>query len=77
MSGAASIMGLFDFAFLFWAPLFAWLIWGEGLSARMAAGMALIVIAGALALWSGERWVARRRTGDGTKQPAAGPAEAG
>ncbi|HUS55833.1 MAG TPA: DMT family transporter [Thermohalobaculum sp.] len=55
--GAASIMGLFDFSFLFWAPLFAWLIWGDTVSLRMAAGMGLIVIAGALALWSGARVV--------------------
>jgi drug/metabolite transporter (DMT)-like permease len=53
--GAASIMGMFDFSFLFWAPLFAWLIWGDTVSLRMAAGMGLIVIAGALALWSGAR----------------------
>ena len=55
--GAASIMGLFDFSFLFWAPLFAWLIWGDTVSLRMAVGMGLIVTAGALALWSGVRAV--------------------
>jgi len=55
--GAASIMGLFDFSFLFWAPLFAWLIWGDTVSLRMAAGMGLIVVAGALAIWSGARAV--------------------
>ncbi len=54
-SGAASIMGLFDFSFLFWAPFFAWAIWGDVVSLRMAAGMGLIVIAGALAIWSGAR----------------------
>jgi drug/metabolite transporter (DMT)-like permease len=53
--GAASIMGLFDFSFLFWAPLFAWLVWGDTVSLRMAAGMGLIVLAGALAIWSGAR----------------------
>lgn len=53
--GAASVMGLFDFSFLFWAPLFAWLIWGDTVSLRMAAGMTLIVAAGALAIWSGAR----------------------
>ena len=53
--GIASIMGLFDFSFLFWAPLFAWLIWADTVSLRMAAGMALIVIAGTLAIWSGAR----------------------
>ncbi|MFQ5567131.1 MAG: DMT family transporter [Paracoccaceae bacterium] len=51
-SGAASIMGLFDFSFLFWAPFFAWAIWGDLVSPRIAAGMGLIVIAGALAIWS-------------------------
>ncbi len=54
-SGAASIMGLFDFSFLFWAPFFAWLVWGDVVSLRMAGGMGLIVIAGALAIWSGAR----------------------
>ena len=57
--GAASIMGLFDFSFLFWAPLFAWLVWGDTVSLRMAAGMGLIVVAGAMALWSGARVVGR------------------
>jgi drug/metabolite transporter (DMT)-like permease len=55
MSGAASIMGLFDFSFLFWAPFFAWAIWGDVVSLRMAMGMGLIVTAGALAIWSGAR----------------------
>jgi len=54
-SGAASIMGLFDFSFLFWAPFFAWAIWGDVVSLRVAGGMGLIVIAGALAIWSGAR----------------------
>jgi drug/metabolite transporter (DMT)-like permease len=53
--GAASIMGLFDFSFLFWAPFFAWLVWGDVLSARMGLGMGLIVVAGTLAIWSGAR----------------------
>lgn len=53
--GQASIMGLFDFSFLFWAPLFAWLLWGDTVSPRMALGMGLIVAAGGLAIWSGTR----------------------
>ncbi len=53
--GPASVMGLFDFSFLVWAPLFAWLVWGQILDLRTAAGMALIALAGALALWSGAR----------------------
>ena len=55
LSGASSIMGLFDFSFLLWAPFFAWLVWGDVVSPRMAIGMALIVVAGALAIWSGAR----------------------
>jgi len=53
--GEASIMGLFDFSFLFWAPFFAWAIWGDVVSQRIAVGMVLIVAAGALAVWSGAR----------------------
>jgi len=53
--GPASVMGLFDFSFLFWAPFFAWLVWGEVVSPRMALGMALIVVAGSLAIWSETR----------------------
>lgn len=44
---------LFDYSFLFWVPLFAWLIWGERLSASVGLGMALIVAAGALAVGGG------------------------
>ena len=54
-SGESSMMGLFDFSFLFWAPFFSWVIWGDVVSRRVAAGMGLIVIAGALAVWSGAR----------------------
>jgi len=53
--GPASVMGLFDFSFLFWAPLFAWLLWGDLVDLPVAGGMALIVAAGALAIWSGAR----------------------
>jgi drug/metabolite transporter (DMT)-like permease len=53
--GPASVMGLFDFSFLVWAPLFAWMIWGDTVSARMGLGMVLIVAAGSLAIWSGAR----------------------
>ncbi len=55
LSGASSIMALFDFSFLLWAPFFAWAIWGDVVSQRMALGMALIVAAGVLAIWSGAR----------------------
>ncbi|MFQ5567323.1 MAG: hypothetical protein ACE5EU_13300, partial [Paracoccaceae bacterium] len=64
-SGAASIMGLFDFSFLFWAPFFAWAIWGNVVSLRVAGGMGLIVIAGALAIWSGARAGEARAARDG------------
>lgn len=55
MSGPPSVMGLFDFSFLFWAPFFAFALWGETLTARTGAGMALIALAGTLAVWAGER----------------------
>jgi len=54
-SGDASTVALFDLSFLFWAPFFAWMIWGNTVSQSMAAGMVFIVIAGALAIWSGNR----------------------
>jgi drug/metabolite transporter (DMT)-like permease len=41
---------LFDFSFLFWAPLFSWAFWGERLAGSVALGMALIVLAGLLAV---------------------------
>jgi drug/metabolite transporter (DMT)-like permease len=53
--GASSVMGLFDFSFLVWAPLFAWLIWGDVVRPGMGLGMVLIMVAGALAIWSGAR----------------------
>lgn len=46
----STFAALFDFSFLFWVPIFAWLIHRETLSPSVGAGMALIVIAGALAL---------------------------
>lgn len=61
-SGRASVVGLFDYSFLVWAPVFAWILRGETLSFRVACGMALIAAAGALAMLAG-REVARR---DGT-----------
>lgn len=50
--GESALMGLFDFSFLLWGPLFAYLLWGERLGPETALGMALIVGAGGLALWS-------------------------
>ena len=41
---------LFDYSFLFWVPLFAWIFRSESLSLPVAGGMALIILAGALAL---------------------------
>ena len=46
---------LFDYSFLFWVPLFSWLLWGERLAPAVALGMALIVVAGALALGPARR----------------------
>jgi drug/metabolite transporter (DMT)-like permease len=53
---------LFDFSFLFWVPLFSWLLWGERLLPSAALGMALIVLAGLLAV-----------SGMAPGAPAAGP----
>lgn len=41
---------LFDYSFLFWVPFFAWLLRSETLTAPVAGGMVLIVLAGLLAL---------------------------
>ncbi len=49
-SAPSSHAALFDFSFLFWIPLFAWLLHGEVLTLPVAGGMALIVAAGWLAL---------------------------
>ena len=46
---------LFDFSFLFWVPLFSWALWGERLLPAVALGMALIVVAGLLAVGAMER----------------------
>lgn len=54
-SADPTFAGLFDYSFLFWAPLFAWVIRGETLSAVVGFGMALIVLAGWLALTGLER----------------------
>lgn len=48
-SGRASIVGLFDYSFLVWAPLLGWLMRGEGFGGQTAAGMGLIALAGVLA----------------------------
>ena len=50
-SGAPpSYAALFDYSFLFWIPLFAWIIQGEVLTLPVATGMGLIVLAGMLAI---------------------------
>ena len=46
---------LFDYSFLFWVPLFAWILRGETLNPIVATGMLLIILAGALALGGGSR----------------------
>jgi drug/metabolite transporter (DMT)-like permease len=65
MSGPPSIVALFDFSFLFWAPFFAWVLWAETVTPRIGLGMALILVAGALAVWSGERAAAGAAPGPG------------
>ena len=59
-SGRSSVVGLFDYSFLIWAPLFAWLMRGEAISVRMVAGMVLIAAAGMLALIAGRDAEARQ-----------------
>ena len=46
----STFAALFDFSFLFWIPIFAWLINRETVSLSVGTGMALIVVAGVLAL---------------------------
>ncbi len=46
----STFAALFDFSFLFWVPLFAWILHGDVLSWPVLSGMILIVVAGALAL---------------------------
>lgn len=64
--GPSSLMGLFDFSFLVWVPLFAWLLWGTRIGAHEALGMGLVIAAGLLAVWSG----ARRGEPIGPQSPA-------
>lgn len=54
-SGASSLMGMFDFSFMLWGPLVAWLLWGSTITWGAGLGMGLIVLAGALAVWAGTR----------------------
>lgn len=54
----SSYAALFDYSFLFWVPLFAWVLRGEVLSSMVAIGMGLIVLAGSLAVWDAPREIA-------------------
>lgn len=54
-SGRSSVVGLFDYSYLVWAPLFGWVLRGEVVSARTIAGMVLIAVAGMLAMQAGRR----------------------
>lgn len=72
-SGESSLMALFDFSFLFWVPLFAWIIWGTPPAANVVAGMVLIVCAGALAVWSGARRGAAPAAGADPRMGTARP----
>ncbi|MEM1382126.1 MAG: DMT family transporter [Pseudomonadota bacterium] len=51
-SAEPTIVGLFDYSFLFWISLWSLVLFGEAPSVREIAGMTLIVAAGGLALWS-------------------------
>ena len=51
-SAPATYAALFDYSFLFWVPLFAWVLRAETLEPPIAAGMALIFGAGILAVSS-------------------------
>lgn len=53
--GESTVLCLFDFSFLLWAPFFAWWLWGDGVSLRAVAGMGMIGLAGSLAIWSTRR----------------------
>lgn len=67
--GRSSVVGLFDYSFLVWAPFFGWLIRGEGVAPRTVGGMALIALAGVLAMRAGRRLEARQaRAGRGRRQ---------
>jgi len=53
--GESTLMSVFDFSFILWASFFAWALFGDAPSMREAAGIALIIAAGLLAVWSGQR----------------------
>jgi drug/metabolite transporter (DMT)-like permease len=61
-SAEPTFAALFDFSFLFWVPLFSWLLWGERLLPSAALGMALIVLAGLLAVGAAGRRAAAGAT---------------
>ena len=48
-------VAVFEYAVMGFGPVFAWLLWGQGLGIWQIAGIALIVVAGlVIALRSGE-----------------------
>ncbi len=51
----AAPVSVFEFAFLPFSALFGWLIWGDRIAPVATAGMALIVLAGAVILLGGAR----------------------
>lgn len=59
-SAPSSYAALFDYSFLIWIPLFAWIFHGEVLSKTMATGIGLIILAGLLALSSAPETESRR-----------------
>lgn len=46
----ASVLAPFQYTAIVWASLLGWLVWGDGLSAHVIAGNALIVASGAVVL---------------------------
>jgi drug/metabolite transporter (DMT)-like permease len=47
-AGATSVLAVFEYSFLVSATLWAWLIWGQRLTAVEAIGIALIIASGAM-----------------------------
>ncbi len=46
--GEASFVAIYEYALLIFAAGWSWLLWGQGLSATAALGMALIILSGAI-----------------------------
>lgn len=51
--GDTSVLTVFEYSFLVFSGAWGWVIWGEALGPRDGLGMALILAAGLLIVWSG------------------------